>query len=123
VQPRKVNDFAEERGFEPASICENAEQFEDSEGGPEGAPPLDIEAKCANPGGVSQCACQSNDPRAELTRALAQALSGAISVGDIGTAQIAHEALGKLIAQATPGDRALVIDLNQARRDHEKPPE
>jgi len=60
---------------------------------------------------------QNSSPRA----ALAAALTAALASGDLALARVAHDALGKLIAETEPGAPS-VADLasERAKRDRKK---
>ena len=51
-------------------------------------------------------------PRAELVQSLTNAISAAVAAGDLQVARVAHEALGRLIAD---GNSAVVVDLATER--------
>jgi hypothetical protein len=49
-------------------------------------------------------------------------LGRALEAGDLVVAQIAHRAMGELIAQAMPEAKAAVVDLSVVRRNRDRRP-
>jgi hypothetical protein len=59
-------------------------------------------------------ATATDGPRARLVKALAEAVAAASAAGDIHAARVAHDALGRLLGDQTPGT-AEVTDLATER--------
>jgi hypothetical protein len=70
------------------------------------AKPRATETACA-----AACAI---DPRGRLITALTETIAAAMAAGDVHAARVAHEALGRLLAEPGPND-ATVADLGAAR--------
>jgi hypothetical protein len=68
---------------------------------------------------VSHSVCHSEpvaDHRAELAQALVRALGRGFEAGDLVATQIAHRALGELIAKSVPSECGAVLDLVSRQR-------
>ena len=81
-------------------------------------PPAEFEAKCATARSADDSRDDSStasaSPRARLVAALTEAISAAVGAGDLHAARVAHEALGRLLAEPVPGAVA-VADINEER--------
>jgi hypothetical protein len=81
-------------------------------------PPAEFGAKCATARDADDSQDDSStasaSPRARLVAALTEAISAAVAGGDLHAARVAHEALGRLLAEPLPGAVA-VADINEER--------
>jgi hypothetical protein len=72
-------------------------------------------ARAPSDGASAASSEASASPRAGLLASLAAGLQAALAAGDVAATQVAHEALGKLLGAAQPGDGADVLDLARER--------
>ena len=86
-------------------------------------PPSDRAGMCANVRGRDDSQDDSSSgpisPRGRLVASLTETISAATAAGDLHAARVAHEALGRLLAEPEPGV-AVVADLPAERSCRER---
>ena len=102
--PRDVRDCSAERAVGSGAAVPAAE---------EPSPPPSLAAESGTPDAAP---ATGTSPRAKLVSVLAEAVAAAIAAGDLHAARVAHEAIGRLIAEPDPAARC-VADLDSERRN------
>jgi hypothetical protein len=112
VNSEASDDAERTRWHQPSPACRKCRKA--------GSEPTNAGSDGAGQGGHAPDAYAATSPRRRLVSALTEAVSAAIEAGDPHAARVAHEALGRLIAEPEAGV-APVADLGAARARRGQP--